>query len=876
MKLFNKYKFLYKIKSTLIVAFIVFSLTIIVEYSNSSTLKSKNKTIMSLTSRTVSKLQSRFMSNTLASSKFKSTFATNMQSTSQTQNKSTFSTEFGTQSQANFKNMSTISMKGFSSFKNKNLLNKKNPTVSGLISNLDSKSQSDTNKTTPDNNDTNNFSNTQLINNNNDAKPNISEEQLLKNQQFLWNGWVKYFVLRNNDKPSGFKSNPEYFNQLRDYPNIDLNDSENGELTNIADKNTFYGLLMNNHFTFNSSKKEVGSVGSFYIENIIPVPDDKNFTGGLKNLGKFPEGYCFHVKTTASPKIKVDKNEQITKYVICGKSQSHMLNLLSKLKNLKIQDQQKKGISVETKSNSNNERADQKMAKDKKNDITGLNRKEKAEYNDPTDSWKVIQTWSGCSLRCGGGISTLQRRCTLPKPQECKGPGVITRPCNSQACPQYIKKLQSKAGALKPPKVVMAKFSNKPENYEKCIIKDTDVMMSFYTEKNVKYRLPVRIVMNTSTVSIYKDPNDIKSNQATLNMYNTKLSKSKTNYECFILSNSSRKIEICPFKLDTEDLTEQDLKNKIDPSSIPKSKLLFYQEWLFDFSLFQNQCTKVDRQNALKNELTDLLDKKKQEIKDQIDVERKELLAKKEHNDNQKELYRKLDQNSDLTLTALKNEAKLEDLIENEEKEKENNEVQELKDTVESLNKKQMQCRLQIKERERESQLNLQARMEKSRLDEAKEKTRSTILKQRQDLKDKIENMRKNSKRQSNELKRQILNIRTKITKQIKKGYKKGNDDKCRQGLDNAERKKAYCDANYSTEYTQHQLCLTDEFCKMCCDNEFGNVFVSEKDSCITNVCLSDRESSKTESTGDEWLYNTKKNDGTAAADNSNDSSKSN
>jgi hypothetical protein len=51
--------------------------------------------------------------------------------------------------------------------------------------------------------------------------------------------------------------------------------------------------------------------------------------------------------------------------------------------------------------------------------------------------WIVLQMWSQCTLKCGGGKSFLQRMCVPPKDggKPCEGEAILSKDCNKQPCP---------------------------------------------------------------------------------------------------------------------------------------------------------------------------------------------------------------------------------------------------------------------------------------------------------------------------------------------------------------------------------------------------------------------------------------------------------
>ena len=86
--------------------------------------------------------------------------------------------------------------------------------------------------------------------------------------------------------------------------------------------------------------------------------------------------------------------------------------------------------------------------------------------------WIVIQEWTQCSLKCGGGTSTLQRMCIPPKNagKNCYGSSIVNKPCNIQPCPEVkiLRKALKSNETMKDPIVKIVSFSNRPQRYTVC------------------------------------------------------------------------------------------------------------------------------------------------------------------------------------------------------------------------------------------------------------------------------------------------------------------------------------------------------------------------------------------------------------------------
>ena len=139
--------------------------------------------------------------------------------------------------------------------------------------------------------------------------------------------------------------------------------------------------------------------------------------------------------------------------------------------------------------------------------------------------WILIQDWSQCTLKCGGGLQYQQLVCMPPKlnGKQCEGPAVRTRACNNQICPTILDNeikvdkgfsyLNSEYNLTNrtelPPIVKVMPISKRPSRYDKCHIKEDDSMMvkNDQTTKSfaVLPKVPVRIVLNDKTFSVFQD-----------------------------------------------------------------------------------------------------------------------------------------------------------------------------------------------------------------------------------------------------------------------------------------------------------------------------------------------------------------------------------
>ena len=306
---------------------------------------------------------------------------------------------------------------------------------------------------------------------------------------------------------------------------------------------------------------------SLVIDFIKTIPEDFNYIGGVREYEQ--DRSCLFidtVKPTNFFKMSLDelhpsagKNEA---WIICHDKQSNKKILMDVLIKLKLKKQHNLGAYVSKNGFNKNMNQDET--------IRSLINPYPAPINQNNQNvidgkWIVLQEWSQCTLKCGGGLSYQHLLCVPPKQggKPCEGPSIRTKPCNTQPCPgvSIFKQvnLQNISGINNPIVKVMS-ISSRPQRYDKCYLKESDALMARHDGE----KIPVRVIMNNKSVSIYQDES-LHSNFMTLLLKDTNLFKSEIG--CFILKGSNQKVQICGLG-DTK----------------------FVEEWTYDFNLFKYQC----------------------------------------------------------------------------------------------------------------------------------------------------------------------------------------------------------------------------------------------------------------------------------------------
>lgn len=327
------------------------------------------------------------------------------------------------------------------------------------------------------------------------------------------------------------------------------------------------------------------------ISDIRLVYEDTDKFGAVVDFGNFNEGSCAKVTTREHGKIV---------WVVCFELDGVKSNFLSLLRNLKIDEQHEDGLVLLKYGPKNNqETVNDLMNMHKKEQSQKLTSDKEGNLNVQFDThknqtlidgyWITIQNWTQCSLKCGGGTSTLQRMCIAPKNggAPCKGESIITKPCNTQPCPEIFKASQKNGNeTIKKPIIKSLALSKKPQRYLKCKIKESDLMLFFNVSdplfrKNPfinpdeigsdvsQFQFPIRVVMNNSTLTLYTGETS-ESLYISFNLASSRFLRIKRK-ECFKIYESAKKyVVLCPFGCDN---TEKAV-----------------EEWDYDFNLFKHQC----------------------------------------------------------------------------------------------------------------------------------------------------------------------------------------------------------------------------------------------------------------------------------------------
>jgi hypothetical protein len=684
------------------------------------------------------------------------------------------------------------------------------------------------------------------------APKNLTADDL-PNMPVYFEGWLKYFHFQPNGAITP-KSKPRYFfeNEAFTQQTSDVNatealadkskDNQFGQWL-IPSNSSFWAVAHVDNLNFIASRDKafLKVVDSLKIQLIHNIPDDANFKGGVKDLGKFSEGFCFTVHTTEPIDFFVMKEsepvpEKGTEKVwyVCSDNEEIKNKFMNLVIKLRLKAQHEVGLWL-------------RINNPPKKKLMSDSVKPKIGNSDPTSPagekingfWVLLQNWSSCTKKCGGGLQYMQLMCSPPQNggTPCDGLALRTKKCNEQNCPgvsEAAKVLpKAKGKNYGKPVVKVMPISTRPLRYDKCHIKEIDAIFTKWTKKegyNGYNKIPTRVVMNEKTITMFTDET-MATMIGTFVIKNTVLYESTTKpTSCFVLNSDTIKGEFCNI----------DASNKFD----------FVAEWRYDFNLFRNQCH-TDRktvalsdqeENGLKKELQDRINGAKLEVV----KERANKIKKKIEEPD----IRRVDALQQTTLLAMKKEVNIDELLQKEESAKENEDSANSISEIEK-EKKKNDCLVEnIKEKEIEDQYTVLKSQQDKELKAMKSDSQKQVLAKRNNVKLKILKMRKKAQRKQKEFSAQIQVMRTKVAGDLAKWNKAGDITLCFKNT-GTEKDKAlvekFC-ANNLTEAPPSKLqeCRSEEnFCYVCCETEFGDMHVKEREKCYDKCEMVPEEDKK-------------------------------
>jgi hypothetical protein len=665
-------------------------------------------------------------------------------------------------------------------------------------------------------------SNTQL-----DAHSVVSDD--LPNIPIYHQGWIKFFRyldIEGTEKPNKFFQNPGFAKQQKANATPHNPPSDQFGSFTIPDGKHFFGIIYKDTLNILTSRDNpIANVfDTLNIDFIKQIPDDDHYKGGVKDFGTFSEGSCFEVKTVRSQvfyKMTSDNIEPAKGvrevWLICTDNEKDKKQFMNIIIKLKIKKQHEVGAYIYT-----------------------------TKKSSPKDGkWVMLEDWGQCTLKCGGGLQYQQLMCVPPTSggKPCEGPTVRTRPCNTQPCPramgQQTEMIKNELAGTptpssstpgsttetKPVIMKMMPISKRPTQYDKCYLKETDALMTKTDKQDGDLsgspKLPVRIIMNNKTVAVYKDEN-LSTHEIIFNIRTTIFKRVKDNHACFILKGNNQKAQFCEITGNSGDFVEQ---------------------WDYDFNLFKFQCKEkratIDINLPEQAKLKEEYNQRMNEVKLDLVMEKSKMLKKQTEEKEEIKLSKKVDDAQAMTFKAIEREQRLEELMEKEELDRENQEQELLKKQYENEQKKKDTLIKSIKEKQLEDQFNISKANAENAVIKIKEAVRKDIMVKRLKMKQKLALMRKKNERKKQQIQNDIMTVRMEVAGNLQKVSKQGDMHSCFVG-DTVEAQKIeeYCQVNFPDSIAKLQDCkIPESFCYTCCENEFGELNMVEREKCYKSRC---------------------------------------
>jgi len=193
---------------------------------------------------------------------------------------------------------------------------------------------------------------------------------------------------------------------------------------------------------------------------------------------------------------------------------------------------------------------------------------------------------------------------------------------------------------------------------------------------------------------------------------------------------------------------------------------------------------------------------------------------------------------NNIALQAISRELSLEELIRQEEEEKNRQEEERLRKQIEAERNKKNCVLKAITEKKRENEYSMKTLEAQQRINTIKKEAAAQVMKQRNKLKALLGKIRQQSLLRRSHLKQELMDVRSSIANELGKAYKKGDLNKCVDAMKNETTKNNYCTSIYVDDFGLLNYCKkSDDFCNICCNSEFGDMHQIEKEECILKIC---------------------------------------
>jgi hypothetical protein len=148
-----------------------------------------------------------------------------------------------------------------------------------------------------------------------------------------------------------------------------------------------------------------------------------------------------------------------------------------------------------------------------------------------------------------------------------------------------------------------------------------------------------------------------------------------------------------------------------------------------------------------------------------------------------------------------------------------------------------------------ENQMNVKAKEAEQQVETIKKTTAEQIDQRRKMFLEEYKKKIQDAHLRENKLKQELKIVRIEMADEIKKAYKKGSNENCETAMKSSDDRDKYCIANFSekADFEMLNQCRnSDQFCNLCCENEYGDMNSTERLTCKSSVCLKSQTSTVT------------------------------
>lgn len=637
----------------------------------------------------------------------------------------------------------------------------------------------------------------------------------------FFQGWAKYFkTSKQVANPKEFFVNKDFKTQR--YPtNVAKKGDSNGSFV-IPDDSSFFIVLYRDQVSIYTKRDEIfkHSFDTLLIEDINPVPEDDFLKGGVSNLGFFKAGYCMKALAKTPAALNSDSFSVFT-WVFCFNTLNQKSTFIKQLATVKVLYQRSKDQIVTAQAVSD------KQLQDAQN---GKPLDKNASEND--GKMIMLQDWSDCTLKCGGGKSYQQWMCIPPKRggKPCKGDTIRVKDCNETPCPEIrsakdeVDKDKEDRKNWKKPTVEIARYSKRFNRYSKCDTFETDI---FRLDQD-KNKLPARTIINPSTMTIFADDNYLNK----VYSFDLKIAQIK------LLP------EFCTFEV--SDNSKSFTLSGFDSACGDPEKNVFALDFVSKFNEFKNVCNKGKASTLITNDDEKAIKQNKQKSQQmlslEVESEKAEKVNEELHEETDTKVFAQLKETQVKGLKALEREVMIENLIKGDEEKKEDASEHVILNQLEAEKAKNKIIDGQIKEKELAEEFKMEEFQAASDIKEAKKEITQQIQVNREKLRKQIEEIRKEARKRRETLQTKVKKLKSKITNKLMKASKVGDKALCIAGILDESKRSLYCNGSHPDDYLENEYCKNeDNFCYSCCDSEYGLLRGAQRDDCY-DACDKERD----------------------------------